>query len=157
MFKQTAAAFIASLGFSAAAAAQTPQPPDTCTLPKIADTAALEQVPGTGLVTVPVTINGATKQFLLDLGMNKPTEVSQTAMADLRLPADPKRTELIRYGAKGLATPSYAGIQAPVYDVRDNTGVAALDTRVVHRGKRHRSQSAIHGGKEGRDRTLGTL
>jgi hypothetical protein len=130
MFKQSFAALIALLGSAAAATAQAPQPQETCTLPKIADTAALEQIPGAGLVTVPVTINGATKQFLLDLGLNKPTEVSQAAMAELGLPQDPKRTELIRFGVSGIATPAYAGIQAPVYDVRDHSGVAALDTRV---------------------------
>ena len=130
MFKQIFAAAIALLSLDAAAAAQTPQPPESCSLPKIADAAALEPIPSTGLVTVPVTINGATKQFLLDLGVNKPTEVSATAMTELGLPQDPKRTELIQYGSKGIGTTKYDGIQAPVYDVRDHSGAAALDTRV---------------------------
>jgi hypothetical protein len=134
MFKQTFAAFIALSGLNGAAAAQTAvsQAPaaETCTLPKIADTAPLEQLPDTGLMIVPVAINGTTKQFLLDLAIRKPTEVSAAAMAELGLPSDPKRTELIRYGVNGVAFAAYQGIQAPVYDVRDHTGAGALDTRV---------------------------
>jgi hypothetical protein len=133
MFKQIPAAFIALLSLDAAAAAQTPatQPAaETCTLPKIADTAALEQIPGTGLVTVPVTINGAIKRFLLDLAIRKPTEVSAAAMAELGLPQDPKRTELIRYGVSGGGLMPFNGIDVPVYDVRDNSGAGSLDTRV---------------------------
>ena len=51
-------------------------------------------------------------------------------MAELGLPQDPKRTELIRYGANSVTGRSYQGIQAPVYDVRDHSGVGSLDTRV---------------------------
>src|ERR1700734_3520662 len=87
MFKQTLSAFIAVSGLSAAASAQTPQ---TCTLPEIVDQAPLQQVSGSDLVTVPVTINGATKQFLLDVGMTKPTTVSPELMAKLSLPEIPK-------------------------------------------------------------------
>jgi hypothetical protein len=90
----------------------------------------LEQLSSTGLMTVPVAINGKTKQFLLDLAIKKPTEVSPATMAELGLPQDPKRTELIRYGVSGIATAAYDGIQAPVYDVRDHSGVGALDTHV---------------------------
>jgi len=140
MFKQTLATFIALLGLTSVAAAQTTAAPaaaatqtpaaPACTLPKIADTAALEQLPGTDLMTVPVAINGTTKQFLLDVAIKKPTEVSPAAMAELGLPQDPKHTELIRFGKGQSFLPQYSGIQAPVYDVRDNSGVGALDTRV---------------------------
>ena len=134
MFKQTLCAFIALTGLSGAAVAQTADKGDaaapTCALPKIADTAPLEPLSGTDLVTVPVTINGKIRQFLLDLAVRKPTEVSPEAMAELGLPQDPKRTELIRYGAKGGGLTTYDGIQAPVYDVRDHSGVGALDMRV---------------------------
>jgi hypothetical protein len=52
-------------------------------------------------------------------------------MAELGLPQDPKRTELLRFGAhQGAFLPQYSGIQAPIYDVRDHSGVGALDTRV---------------------------
>jgi hypothetical protein len=87
MFKQTLSAFIAVSGLSAAASAQTPQ---TCTLPEIVDQASLQQVSGSDLMTVPVTINGTTKQFLLDVGMTKPTTVSPELMAKLSLPEIPK-------------------------------------------------------------------
>jgi hypothetical protein len=138
MIKQTFVALVALSGIASAAVAQTEAQtakaqaptPETCALPKIADTAPLEQLPGTDLVTVPVAINGTTKQFLLDLAIKKPTEVSPATMAELGLPQDPKRTELIRYGANSVTGRSYQGIQAPVYDVRDHSGVGSLDTRV---------------------------
>ena len=106
MLKRSFAAFIALLGLNGATAAQTatkqtaaPQETAaqaaamaarTCMLPKIADTAPLDQLPGTDLMGVPVTIDGTTRQFLLDLGMNKPTAVSPELMAKLRIPESPK-------------------------------------------------------------------
>lgn len=92
MFKQTLAVLLASTGLSSAALAQAPAPPapSTCTLPEIVDQAPLEQVSGSDLMTVPVAINGTAKQFLLDLGMTKPTTVSPELMAKLDLPEIPK-------------------------------------------------------------------
>ena len=89
MLKPILVAFFASSGLlAAAAAAQTPsqqaQAPG-CGLPAIVDAVGLEDVPGTNLRTVPVTINGAKKQFLLDIG-NNITEVSEAAVKDLALP-----------------------------------------------------------------------
>lgn len=130
MLKQTLAALIALPGLTGTAAAQATETQAACTLPKIADTAPLEQLAGTDLVTVPVTINGTTKQFLLDLAIRKPTEVSPKTMADLGLPQDSKRTELLQYGMTGGGIKAFQGIQVPIYDVRDHTGVGALDTRV---------------------------
>lgn len=124
MFKQTLAIFIALSGLNGAALAQpaatpaapaqAPAPP-ICVLPKIAATAPLEQLPG-GLMTVPVAINGKTKQFLLDIGINKATEISPAAMAELALPED---TALTRTGAP------YG-----VYDVNSGLGSWVLDTHV---------------------------
>ncbi|HZM02091.1 MAG TPA: hypothetical protein VFC44_03620, partial [Candidatus Saccharimonadales bacterium] len=138
MIKQTFVALVALSAIASAAVAQTEAQtakaqaptPETCALPKIADTAPLEQLPGTDLVTVPVAINGTTKQFLLDLAIKKPTEVSPATMAELGLPQDPKRTELIQFGANDVSERAYQGIQAPVYDVRDHTGVGSINTRV---------------------------
>lgn len=137
MFRQTFAALVAMSGWNDATAAQAAEPEaaatpaaQACTLPTIADTASLEQLGGSDLMMVPVAINGVTKQFLLDLAIKKPTEVSAAAMAELGLPQDPKRTELIQYGVSGIGMVAYDGIQAPVYDVRDNSGVGALDTHV---------------------------
>ena len=77
-----------------------PPPPDTslalaarmaqskapkCALPAIAVSVGLKEISGSDLRTVPVTINGKQKQFLLDIGA-KPAEVSQAAVADLGLP-----------------------------------------------------------------------
>lgn len=88
MQKSVLAAFIALLGTSAAASAA------TCTLPDVADKVELKQVRGTNLVTVPVTINGTPRQFLLDIG-TKPTKISQAAVASLGLPEATRATENI--------------------------------------------------------------
>lgn len=115
------------------AASPAPSPP-TCTLPKIVDTAPLNPISGTDLMTVPVAINGTTKQFLLDLAIKKPTEVSEATMAKLGLPEIPKQTETIYYGngksSNAAFLPGYMGMQAPVYDVRDHLGVGVLDSHV---------------------------
>jgi hypothetical protein len=97
MFKHTSAALIAVLGLTRTAAAQAPAteaPPQaqgsqtgqTCSLPEIVDQVPLEQVSGSDLMTVPVVVNGTTKQFLLDIGLTKPTSVSPELMAKLGLP-----------------------------------------------------------------------
>jgi hypothetical protein len=144
MRKQIVFASIASLSLSAAAAAQEQAQPGappsptgqalaarTCELPKIADTAPLQPVEGSSLMTVPVVINGVAKQFLLDIGLKRPTQVSPELMAELSLPEDVKRTELIQFGPGGasFAAP-YQGIQVPVYDVRNGGGGDGVNTRV---------------------------
>lgn len=58
----------------------------TCPLPAIANTAPLEQVAGSSLVTVPMAINGDKKKFLLDIGFKRPPEVSPALRAELGLP-----------------------------------------------------------------------
>ena len=70
MSKPVFTAFIALLLSGGGAVAA-----ETCTLPQVADTAALTPVAGSNLMTVPVAINGKPKQFLLDIGTG-PTEVS---------------------------------------------------------------------------------
>lgn len=91
MSKQVLAVLLLTSGLSSAALAQTAPPaPTTCTLPEIVDQAPLEQVSGSDLMTVPVTVNGATRQFLLDVAMTKPTTVSPELMAKLDLPEIPK-------------------------------------------------------------------
>src|SRR5215469_613460 len=133
MLKHSLAALIALSGLSSAAEAQTAAATasaSACSLPKIADTAPLDRLGATDLATIPVTINGATKQFLLDLALKKPTEISPATMAELGLPEDPKRTELIQYGVNGGGLKAYDGIRAPVYDVRDNSGSGSVNDRV---------------------------
>src|SRR5690242_19327923 len=76
---------------SGTATAQTPAPlmvqgsAPACTTPSVADTVALEDVPDSNLRTVPVTINGAKKHFLLAIGTNL-TEVSSATVSQLGLP-----------------------------------------------------------------------
>ncbi|MGZ5928146.1 MAG: aspartyl protease family protein [Rhizomicrobium sp.] len=99
MVKQIFAALIALLGLSATAAAQTntPAPAQPCALPSVADSVALNPVPGSDLVTVPVEINGKPKQFLLNIGTNA-SEVSQAMVDELHLTEGLKRTETFQSG-----------------------------------------------------------
>ena len=141
MFKQTFAAFVTISGLSGAAAAQTDAAPApqtavdqalaarTCALPKIAATVPLQPIASSGLMTVAVAINGTTKQFLLDIGMN-PTEISQQAVTDLGLPANHKGTELLQYGRGASSSAPYLGPQVSIYDVRDGAGAGALQDSV---------------------------
>jgi hypothetical protein len=84
----------------------------------------LEQLPGTDLVTVPVAVNGNPRKFLLDLGLKKPTEVSQKMKADLALAEPSYLGERFGLG-KG---PGLTNVR--VYDARSGLGAGALDTRV---------------------------
>jgi predicted aspartyl protease len=83
--------FIALAASNVAAAAQV-SAAQTCTLPLIADRVELKPVPGSNLMTVPVTINGTQKQFLLDIAA-KPDEVSQATVAELHLPQSNQSTD----------------------------------------------------------------
>jgi hypothetical protein len=125
LFGVAPAAFIALSGLNGAAWAQTPgtQP---CTLPKIADTAPLEQLAGTDLVTVPVAINGNTRKFLLDLGLKKPTEVSQKMKAELGLGEPNYLTENFGSGITGV--PGINNVR--VYDATHGLGAGALTNLV---------------------------
>ena len=84
---------VALLAMNGSVAAQSAAVQNTaqavCNLPKIADSAALDPVPGSDLMTVPVAINGKSKQFLLDVGTG-PTELSQATVDQLGVPEDRK-------------------------------------------------------------------
>lgn len=126
-------------GLGAGAAAQT-APAQTCALPEIVDQAPLEQVSGSDLMTVPVAVNGTTKQFLLDVAMTKPTTLSPELVAKLGLPEASKNIgwtgpaeneqKNVLSGAQGFT----AGIDAlnglPMYNVGTGMGAWALNTRV---------------------------
>ena len=114
------AALIVLLGWNGVALAQ------TCSLPQVADSVDLKQVPGTDMMTVPVEINGTPKQFLLDIGTDV-TQVSQAAVTELGLPETVKRTETIT-GESGLTNGSLGGVS--VMDVRDKTGAGGAQTKV---------------------------
>ncbi len=88
MQKSILAAFIVLLGTTSAATAA------TCALPDLADRVDLKQMRGSNLVTVPVAINGKSKQFLLDFG-TRPTKISRAAITDLGLPEAMRATENI--------------------------------------------------------------
>jgi hypothetical protein len=122
MFGSGAAAFIALTGLNGTAVAQTKEA-QACTLPKIADTTPLEQLPGTDLVTVPTAINGNTRNFLLDLGLKKPTEVSAKLKADLGLAEPIYLGERFSLGGAG-----YSDVR--VYDAKSGLGAGALNDRV---------------------------
>jgi len=115
------AALIALLGWHGVAQAA------TCSLPQLADSVDLKPIAGTDLMTVPVQINGAPKEFLLDIGTN-PTEISQAAVTDLGLPENVKRTESIEGMSRSLTNGSLGNVS--VYDVRDKSGAGGAQTRV---------------------------
>lgn len=77
MFKQGIAAFATLLGSAGAAQAQ-----QSCTMPSVVDSVALNPVPGSDQMTVPIAINGAQRQFLLDIGTDH-SEISAVAAAGL--------------------------------------------------------------------------
>jgi len=122
MFGSGAAAFIALSGSNGTAVAQTKEA-HACALPKIADTTPLEQLAGTDLVTVPIAINGNTRNFLLDLGLKKPTEVSAKLKADLGLAEPNYLGERFSLGGAG-----YSNVR--VYDAKSGLGAGALNDRV---------------------------
>lgn len=132
MVKQALAASAALLALNSPVAAQ---PARTCALPSLVDSAPLQQLPGSNLMTVPVQINGQPKQFLLDIGTS-PTGISQAAVTQLGLPEADRRTETITgqalampQGDLGALTNGSLGAVS-VYDVRDRAGIAATQTRV---------------------------
>lgn len=153
MLKQSLAASVALIALNTTphlqtAAAQTPmaqlpaaaQPATgrTCPLPSLVDKAALEQVPGSDLMTVAVAINGTPKKFLLDIGTNM-TEVSQAAVTQLGLPENSKVTENIGALNGSDMTPQGGDLSrltngglggVALYDVRDRSGIGATQTRV---------------------------
>jgi hypothetical protein len=113
--------------------------PRTCTLPAVVDSATLEQLAGTDLVTVPVAINGTPRHFLLDIGTNQ-TEVSQLTVTQLGLPENYKPGETIGAGNTNIAGQAFGndlsaltngGLgNVAVHDVRDNLGAGAAQTRI---------------------------
>jgi hypothetical protein len=123
MTKEIFGAFVALLALSDTAAGQ------SCSLPKIAVTAVLKQLPQSNLMTVPVEINGTPKQFLLDIGSN-PTEVSQATVTELSLPESTK----VSGGIQPVPIPGLlAGgipLQAPIYETKGSRSREDLRTRV---------------------------
>ena len=109
IFKHTSVAFLATLGLTGAAIAQTP----SCAPPSFANRAEMKPVAGSNLVTVPVAINGTAKQLLLDIGAD-PDEISEATAAELNLPQVDQRT------AANVMTEQNSTFQFefPVYDVR---------------------------------------
>ncbi|MES2253710.1 MAG: M56 family metallopeptidase [Pseudomonadota bacterium] len=113
----------------------------TCATPVITLSVPLEQLPGSNLRTVPVIINAAPKQFLLDIG-TRPAEISQAAAADLRLP-DASR---LSGSSQGLAKDlEYARVA--IFDVK---GAGSADNYRPH----VRAASFTIGGAAGHDLTL---
>lgn len=105
-------ASIAALWAASPASAQAP----SCGAPSFANRAALNAVPESNLVTVPLTINGVSKQFLLDVG-TAPDEISEAAANALHLPRADRRTT--DPNAQNTATFRF---EVPVVDVRRASG-----------------------------------
>lgn len=129
MFKQSLAALVALLGLDGAATAQTAAAQASaaaCGTPSLADKVDLKQVPGSNLMTVPVAIDGTSKQFLLDVGAN-PDEISQATATELHLSQIDRRaaTEAL------VDTDSYFRFQAPVFDVMGTNMARNYQSRVL--------------------------
>jgi predicted aspartyl protease len=106
----------------------------SCSLPAIAASVDLKEVPGSNLVTVPVEINGKPKQFLLDIS-TAPMEISQAAVAEIGLPgigATGDSTQFdMQLGPTGTAiSSSVQSMSASVYDVNGARSRAATRARV---------------------------
>ena len=115
MFRGMLAGFGVLIGLNAAAAAQ------TCPLPSLAASARLQSIPGSDLMTVPVGLNGTTKNLLLDVGSNS-TEISPAVVAELSLPSNDRTTDSTQFGQQlgptGSASPGQVSMMsAPVYQV----------------------------------------
>lgn len=129
---------IPALDLSALLAAQIPQTPllphiqpmlariqtRSCALPSLAGKISLEHVPGSDLMTVPVEINGAPKQFLLDFDTG-PTEISEPAVAELHLPRAEKAAAFNAIAGQNSILPN-----APFFDVKAIGSAADYQARV---------------------------
>ena len=134
MFKQTSVAFIAVLGLTSAAMAQTTPrnrrhrlrtAPPPCARPALADTAELEPVSGSNLMTVPVAINGTPRLFLLEVGRT-PDQVSAATMDELHLP---QTTQTI--GSNGLADlNTVAQFHPAMFDIKSGITASDIQSRV---------------------------
>jgi hypothetical protein len=134
MIKQLLAGFTITLCLDAAAQAQ------TCALPDIAGTVALEPVPASDLMTVPVTLNGTPKKFLFDVSM-EPTQISQAAVTALGLPQTTKLTEALSLSlnaggnadaySQTLGSMFDTQMHVPVTDARSGAGSGALRSGVT--------------------------
>ena len=137
MFKQTVSTFAILLGLPGAAAAQTAAAPAApiCAMPEEAVQVDLKPVPGSDLMTVPVEINGTTKQFLLALS-NDPTAISQAAVNDLHLAERLKVGDSTQFmqnlgATNGGNTGTVSSLGAPVYDARNGQNSATMRPRVL--------------------------
>lgn len=132
---------VPALDLSALLAAQIPQTPllprdppvqqilartqtRSCALPSLAGKISLEHVPGSDLMTVPVEINGAPKQFLLDFDTG-PTEISEPAVAELHLPQAEKTAAFNAIAGQNSILPN-----APFFDVKAIGSAADYQARV---------------------------
>jgi hypothetical protein len=128
MFRRIIVCGAALAGSSIAATAQ------TCPLPAVAASVELRSVPGSDLMTVPVAINGISKQFLLDVSAN-PTEVSQALVAELKLPENTQATDSTQFAQQiaptGSASPEQINtMSAPVYQVDGARGREVARPRI---------------------------
>jgi hypothetical protein len=106
----------------------------SCSLPAIAASVDLKDVPGSNLMTVPVAIDGKPKQFLLDIGTN-PMEISQAAASELSLPAVNSTTDMTQFnnqiGPTGTASPAMVQqVAAPVFELNGGRSRTATRNRV---------------------------
>ena len=93
-FAVAASVCIASMAGLGSAKAQ------TCTAPEFLNTIVMAPVAGSDLMTVPITINGKQKNFLLNTG-EPTTQVSQALVRDLGLPESTYMSGTKEFNVKG--------------------------------------------------------
>lgn len=122
MIKQLAATSIILAWAASPAAAQDA----ACAKPSFANRAGLNPVAGSNLVTVPLTINGTGKQFLLDIG-TAPDEISQSAVSELHLP----RADLRAANNPTSVNNAIFKFEVPVIDVKSATAPKVYQPQVT--------------------------
>ncbi len=92
-------ALVAFLILSGTAVAGTARA-QSCSAPQLLNSVAMTPVPGSNLMTVPITINGTARKFLIDTG-DAGTQVSQAMVRDLALPENTYSGQAMEFDVKG--------------------------------------------------------
>ena len=82
--------------FAVAGAAQA----QSCSAPQLLNSVAMTPVAGGNLMTVPVTINGSQRKFVIDTG-DAGTQISQAMLGELSLPENTYSREPMEFNVKG--------------------------------------------------------
>lgn len=96
MRKSALVAFLILSGTATAGTASA----QSCSAPQLLNSVTMTQVAGSNLMTVPVTINGTARKFVIDTG-DAGTLVSQAMVRDLSLPENTYSAQAMQYNVRG--------------------------------------------------------